>query len=150
MTDNQFCNCYVLKDELTLSEDGEFISGVVVVDGEQFPFDYDLIAEEYEIDNFGMPLPEVFENDVYGLIDLEINDAILEFCTLSDQEKELLILGMDMGNWYDEIQDDEESLALYQKVEQKAQRLADQKGISLEEYLDNILSEEISHNEEER
>ena len=141
--------CFIDRNTLVITNDYEFIEGTINVDGENFPFSYDAISEEYEINNFGMPLPDVFYNDVYSLISFEINDAINEFCILTDQEKEILVLGQDMGVWYDEILDNEDNFAMYQNVEAKARLLANMEGISFEDFLDNEISS-LSHDEEER
>lgn len=60
---------------------------------------------------------------------------------LTDNEKKLLILAQDMGNWGDLIVDDEENHKEYDRVESKAKKICKEKGITFSELLDTIEDE---------
>lgn len=78
-------------EEIEISEDGEEITGTIYLNGEGFPFTYYIDAEEIDIDNYGMPLPEDFYDDYTRY---EIMDAINEFISENGLD--------DIGYDYDE------------------------------------------------
>jgi hypothetical protein len=60
---------------------------------------------------------------------------------LTDNEKKLLMIAQDMGNWGDLILDDEENHKEYDRVEAKAKKICKEKGITFSELLDTIEDE---------
>lgn len=70
-------------------------------------------------------------------------DLMGESYDLSDEEKKLLIMGQDMGSWYDEILDNEEILNRYYDAENKAKRIASASNLKLSDFIDS-LSEDVN------
>lgn len=69
--------CYINPD--TIEFDGTFATGIVTVAGEKYPFEYDTVAEECEISNYGLPLPEIITDDPYDMIPFHIQIIVDEF-----------------------------------------------------------------------
>lgn len=70
-------------------------------------------------------------------IKLKISESTEDILNLSDAEIKLLIMGNDMGYWFDDILSNDEVLDAYYTAEDKAKKIANSRGI---EYCDFIKS----------
>lgn len=85
-----------------------------------------------------------FDNYTGFSDDLDDMDESLD---LTKDEIELLLMGQDMGSWYDEILDNEEILNRYYDAENKAKKIATAKNMDFADYLDTLqINEEVSGN----
>lgn len=88
-----------------------------------------------------------FDNYTGFSDDLDDMDESLD---LTKDEIELLLMGQDMGSWYDEILDNEEILNRYYDAENKAKKIATAKNMDFADYLDTLqINEEVSGNSDD-
>ena len=88
-----------------------------------------------------------FDNYTGFSDDLDDMDESLD---LTKDEIELLLMGQDMGSWYDEILDNEETLNRYYDAENKAKKIATAKNMDFADYLDTLqINEEVSGNSDD-
>ena len=155
-------------DETTSTKRYEFVKSKSVIDMDGFNTDYTMY-HDLETDTYVF----VFgDSDIYGPEDGDFDwecdslaeaeewfdsytgfeddlDLMGESYDLSADEKKLLIMGQDMGSWYDEILDNEEILNRYYDAENKAKRIASASNMKLSDFIDSLSEDASAQNNDE-